>query len=118
MAKPLDGITVFDMTLAGVGPFSMMELAALGANIVKIEAPSGDIQKRIPPYQRGVGILYGHFNLGKRSIVLDLKQAEGRKALFKLAEMGALSHDSHHRCTCHERFSFSVDDCIGHNLSK
>jgi crotonobetainyl-CoA:carnitine CoA-transferase CaiB-like acyl-CoA transferase len=86
VAKPLEGITVFDMTLAGVGPFATMELAGMGADVIKFEAPSGDIQHRIPPKQRGFGIMYAHFNLGKRSVVLDFKRPEERDRALAVLE--------------------------------
>jgi formyl-CoA transferase len=75
---PLEGITVFDMTLAGVGPFATMELAAMGADVVKFEAPAGDNMQRVQPSQKGLGCLYAHCNLGKRNVVLDFKQEGDR----------------------------------------
>jgi crotonobetainyl-CoA:carnitine CoA-transferase CaiB-like acyl-CoA transferase len=73
MGQPLDGITIFDMTHAAVGPWATMMMAGLGANVIKVEIPTGDLQQRIPPRQNGFGTIYAHCNLGKRSIVLDLK---------------------------------------------
>jgi crotonobetainyl-CoA:carnitine CoA-transferase CaiB-like acyl-CoA transferase len=75
---PLSGITVFDLTLAGVGPFATMELAGMGAKVIKFEAPAGDGLQLVAPTQRGLGCLYAHCNLGKRIVVLDFKQQRDR----------------------------------------
>ncbi|MSQ25777.1 MAG: hypothetical protein EXR49_05845 [Dehalococcoidia bacterium] len=80
----LDGITIFDLTHAAVGPWATMLLGAMGATVVKVEIPTGDLQQKIPPYQRKFSVLYGHGNLGKRSIVLDLKQEGDRGKAYQI----------------------------------
>jgi crotonobetainyl-CoA:carnitine CoA-transferase CaiB-like acyl-CoA transferase len=90
MSRPLDGILIFDMTLAGVGPFATMELAGMGADVIKFEAPSGDGMQRVQPSQHGFGCMYAVCNLGKRSVVLDFKQQEAReqaKAILERADV-------------------------------
>ena len=56
MRGPLERITVSDLTLAVVGPWSTMLLGGLGANVIKVEIPSGDIMLRTPPKQRRHGV--------------------------------------------------------------
>ena len=77
---PLSGIKVLDLTAMLAGPFTTMLLADLGADVVKVEPPSGDRTRRIGPLRVGDDpeqALSGYFqsvNRGKRSIVLDLKR--------------------------------------------
>ncbi|MBV8055644.1 MAG: CoA transferase, partial [Deltaproteobacteria bacterium] len=50
MAKPLDGIRVFDLTVAAVGPWATKLLGAMGADVIKVEAPGGDqLSHAVPP---------------------------------------------------------------------
>ena len=83
MAKPLDGIRVFDITLAGVGPWSAKLLGELGADVIHVEAP-GRSPMAIPPMFGGTSILYVAANSNKRCIVLDLKEQKDRQAAYSL----------------------------------
>ena len=79
MAKPLDGIWVFDLTVAAVGPWSTKLLGAMGADVIKVEAPGGDqLSHAVPPRIRGSSVLYISANHNKRMIELDLKQEADR----------------------------------------
>lgn len=80
----LSGVRVFDHTHAGIGAFASRMLAAMGAEVVKIEAPGGDIIMTHPPLQRGLSLLYTWNNLGKKSINLDLKKKSDVKAAHEL----------------------------------
>lgn len=86
MSGPLQGVNVLELCMAGVGPFACNTLGALGANVIKIEPPSGDIISIMAPYQKGVSAAYTHCNLNKRSIVIDLKNLDERPAAVKLVE--------------------------------
>ena len=69
------------------GPWAAQQLGDLGADVIKIEPPEGDTTRQLGPARNpGMAAFYLGCNRSKRSIVLDLKQAAGRKALFKLAE--------------------------------
>jgi crotonobetainyl-CoA:carnitine CoA-transferase CaiB-like acyl-CoA transferase len=83
---PLAGVRVVDWTIYGVGPFAASMLAALGADVVKVEPPAGDPQLLIGPYLNGVASLYLNFNMGKRSIRLDVKDAADKACLWRLVE--------------------------------
>ena len=86
MTGPLSGIRIVDLTIAAVGPWSTMLLATLGADVVKIEPPQGDIARAIPPTQKGLATVWMHANLGKRSICLDLTRDNHRQAMLKLTQ--------------------------------
>lgn len=86
MHGPLDGIRVFDLTHAAVGPWAAMLLGSLGADVIKVEHPEGDIIRVVPPNQRGLGVVYSHCNLNKRGIILDLKNPEHREVAYRLVE--------------------------------
>ena len=84
---PLSGVRILDMTSVVLGPFATQILAALGADVIKLESPEGDTMRHVGPMNhRGMGHIYLHANQGKRSIVLDMKQPAGREAALKLAE--------------------------------
>jgi crotonobetainyl-CoA:carnitine CoA-transferase CaiB-like acyl-CoA transferase len=79
MAKPLDGIRVFDLTVAAVGPWATKLLGAMGADVIKVEAPGGDqLSHAVPPRIKGNSVLYISANHNKRMIELDLKQEADR----------------------------------------
>jgi crotonobetainyl-CoA:carnitine CoA-transferase CaiB-like acyl-CoA transferase len=81
----LTGVRVLDVTQVMAGPFCAMLLADLGADVVKIEPPSGDSTRRMP---RAVGADSPSFNAvnrGKRSVVVDLKSPGGREVFLRLA---------------------------------
>ena len=86
MEAPLKGIRVLDFGMAAVGPISAEYMGFLGADVIKIESPSGDIVRRGKGGAAGWG---GHTylgnNIGKRGIVLDLKQDADRAIALDLA---------------------------------
>ena len=91
-AGPLDGVRVIDLTQYVLGPYATQTLGDLGADVIKIEEPAGDRQRRAgkAPNDRSMGPTYVAFNRNKRSVRLDLKSEPGRRALAKLIATGDL----------------------------
>jgi crotonobetainyl-CoA:carnitine CoA-transferase CaiB-like acyl-CoA transferase len=84
---PLSGVRVIDVTAVLMGPSATQMLGDLGADVIKVESPQGDSTRKIGPMgDKKLGPLFLGLNRNKRSIVLDLKQPQGRAALIKLAE--------------------------------
>ncbi len=89
--RPLDGIRVLDLTSVLMGPAATQILADYGADVVKVEAPEGDIMRHAGHMKHeGMGPVFLHANRNKRSIVIDLKKADGRAALLDLARTADL----------------------------
>jgi crotonobetainyl-CoA:carnitine CoA-transferase CaiB-like acyl-CoA transferase len=82
----LEGIRVFDLTIAAVGPWASKLLGELGAEVIKVEAPEGELSHVIPPPIKGTAVLYISANFNKRNIVLDLKNEGDRAIALKLIE--------------------------------
>ena len=86
MGGALAGIRVVDLTTVVVGPTATLFLADYGADVIKVEAPGGDLLRTLGGKSNS-GQLSGkftHFNRNKRSLALDLKREEGREALHRL----------------------------------
>jgi CoA:oxalate CoA-transferase len=85
MDRPLSGLFVLDFSTTIAGPHCARLLADLGADVVKIEAPEGDMMRSRMPLREGASTSYGQLNAGKRSIVLDLKRPASVDAVRRLA---------------------------------
>lgn len=82
---PLHGFTVLDLSSVILGPMAGQYLGDMGADVIKVEAPEGDITRSVGPRRsEGMGALFLANNRNKRSIVLDLKTDSGRAALHRL----------------------------------
>ncbi len=83
---PLDGLVVADFSRVLAGPYCTMLLADLGADVIKVEGPSGDDTRHwTPPTREGVGTYYLAINRNKRSIVLDFTDAADLETAHRLA---------------------------------
>ena len=84
-SRPLEGIRVLDLSRFIAGPFAGRLLADLGADVVKVEPPSGDVTRLFGVVRNGVAGLYVHQNAGKRNVCIDSKAAGSAALLFDLA---------------------------------
>jgi len=88
---PLVGIRILDLTHALAGPFGSLYLADLGADVIKVEPPTGELVRFNGPFVRGdeerrYGSRYGSRNRNKRSIALDLNDPDDRETFMQLVE--------------------------------
>lgn len=89
MARPLQGIRVLDLTNVLAGPFACYQLAALGAEVIKVEAPgTGDLARQLgadPELNRRLmGVSFLAQNAGKRSVTVNLKAPAGKELFLRL----------------------------------
>ncbi len=82
----LEGVRVLDLSLFLPGPHLTMMMADHGADVIKIEPPSGEPVREVGLKQAGVSTWFRNTHRGKRCIVLDLKSSEGKAAFAKLVE--------------------------------
>ena len=85
MTKPLAGIRVIELANFIAGPMCGTLLADMGADVVKVEPPKGDMGRAMPPITNGESTSFIALNRNKRSLVLDLKQPAAQDVLRKLA---------------------------------
>lgn len=81
----LAGIRVVDFTIIMAGPMCTRVLADAGAEVIKVEAPEGDMPRMRPPFRGGTSTYFGAMNCGKNSIVLNLRTPGGLAAARELA---------------------------------
>ena len=99
LAGPLDGIQVAEATTTWAGPMCGCMLADLGADVVKVEHPSGEIARRSPPFLPGtdppVSFMHATVNRNKRSLSLDLTTRSGQEVFLALAERSRPASRAH-----------------------
>jgi crotonobetainyl-CoA:carnitine CoA-transferase CaiB-like acyl-CoA transferase len=84
-AEILHDLRVLDFTTTIAGPHCTRLLADLGARVVKIESPEGDLMRTRPPLRDGASSYFGQLNAGKKSVVLDLKKPAAGDIVRRLA---------------------------------
>jgi CoA:oxalate CoA-transferase len=109
MDYPLSRIRVLDMTRYLAGPYATLQLAEMGAEVVKVEVPgAGDDTRRIAPLQAGVSFYHATVNRSKASVEIDMKSEEGRKlVLAMLADCDVLIENF--RTGVADRLGFGYD---------
>src|SRR5699024_11498939 len=112
MDKILQGIKIVDLTSVVMGPFCTLNLADMGADVIKVENGSGDSTRHLgPSHTKGMGSIFLHLNRNKRSVKLDLKSDEGRKKFLSLIkDSDVFVHSFRHKSI--ERVGLSYKDLI------
>lgn len=84
---PLHGVRILDLSRVLAGPLATMQLADLGATVIKLEEPGqGDVTRKWPPFlSDGTSTYYSAINRNKRSVALDLHSESGQTAVHRLA---------------------------------
>ena len=83
-AAPLAGLRVLDFSIMLAGPYCARLLADVGADVIKIEPPEGDDMRLRTPLREGHSTYFGQLNAGKRSLALDLKNADAIALVHRL----------------------------------
>lgn len=81
----LKGLKVLDLTTTIAGPHCTRLMADIGAEVIKVEGPEGDMMRSRPPLRSHASTSFGQLNAGKRSVVLDLKDEQAQAAVQRLA---------------------------------
>jgi CoA:oxalate CoA-transferase len=114
MSAPLEGLRVVDFTRVLAGPYCTKALRDLGADVVKVEPPSGDLGRLGLPDVSGIGLYYVQQNAGKRNLSLDLNYAEAREIVAGLCRDADIIVENFRPGTL-ARFSLGYDDVRAYN---
>lgn len=85
MSYPLEGVRVLDLTHVLAGPFCTRALCDLGAEVIKVEVPRGELSRRLGARRGGISGYYMQQNCGKRNVSIDLAQPRGVELVQELA---------------------------------
>jgi len=88
MPLPLDGIRVVDFSRVLAGPHCAKTLLDLGAEVIKLEPPGGDLSRRAFPNRGGISGYYSQQNAGKRNVSVDLNVPGARDVAVRLCDTG------------------------------
>lgn len=109
MSAPLDGLRVIDFTRVLAGPHCTKALRDLGADVTKIEPPSGDLGRIGLPHVGDMGLYYVQQNAGKRNLSLDLNWAEAREIVADMCKEADVIVENFRPGTL-KRFGLAYDD--------
>jgi crotonobetainyl-CoA:carnitine CoA-transferase CaiB-like acyl-CoA transferase len=84
LTKSYDGLRVLDFSTTIAGPHCTRMLADLGAEVIKIETAEGETMRTRPPVRNNCSTAFGQLNVGKKSLVLDLKSPDGVEVVRRL----------------------------------
>ena len=116
---PLHGIRIVDLTQFILGPYATQNLGDLGADVIKIEEPGGDRQRRQgkAPKSDTMGPVFVALNRNKRSLALDLKSEPGKRALAKLIKTAhVFIHNMRPEAIKRLGFSYAEVSAIKHDI--
>jgi crotonobetainyl-CoA:carnitine CoA-transferase CaiB-like acyl-CoA transferase len=85
-AGPLDGVRVLDLSRVVSGPLCARILSDLGADVVKVEPPDGDVTRTVLPLVNGVSAYFAQMNAGKRNVSINMKSPGGPELVARLAD--------------------------------
>ncbi|MCH7582525.1 MAG: CoA transferase [Acidobacteria bacterium] len=108
--RPLEGVLVAEFGNLIAAPYAAMLLADLGARVIKVEPPGGDLGRRFGPFQKGESAFFMTVNRGKESIALDTKNWVSKRVLDNLIKKAdVLVHNLRHGAM--ERLGLGEDRC-------
>ncbi len=112
---PLKGVRVLDLTQFVLGPLATQIMGDLGADIIKVESPRGDLNRYIGPSRHpGMAALFIGMNRNKRSVILDLKDPQGLAAMYRFVEqVDVFVHSV--KADAADRLGISYDEIRKHN---
>lgn len=111
MSGLLDGVRVIDLSRVLAGPYAGQILAEMGADVIKVEPPEGDMARGIGPFIDGRSLYFSSLNTGKRGIVLDLTTKEGSAALDVLLGTADIVIENY-RPAAVEKLGLEPDDLL------
>jgi crotonobetainyl-CoA:carnitine CoA-transferase CaiB-like acyl-CoA transferase len=114
MSAPLEGLRVVDFTRVLAGPHCTKALRDLGADVTKIEPPSGDLGRVGLPHVDGLGMYYVQQNAGKRNLSIDLNYAEAREIVAAMCREADVIVENFRPGTL-ARFGLGYEDISAHN---
>ncbi|MGD9753146.1 MAG: CaiB/BaiF CoA transferase family protein [Acidimicrobiia bacterium] len=114
MDRPLSDVVVLDLTRALAGPIAGRLLADLGAEVIKIEPPDGDLTRAIVPRVDGMAAYYVQYNAGKRCVSIDLGRPEGRDLFLRMVEKADIVLENY-RPDVMARLGLGYDVLAAHN---
>lgn len=111
---PLSGVRVIDLTTVMFGPYCTQIMGEMGADVMKVEGPEGDISRQVGDSRHpGMSAAFMVKGRNKRSLVLDLKKEDARAALYKLCETAdVFIHNMRPKAAA--RLGISYDDIAKH----
>jgi CoA:oxalate CoA-transferase len=114
MSAPLEGLRVIDFTRVLAGPHCTKALRDLGADVIKIEPPSGDIGRVGLPFVSGIGLYFVQQNAGKRNVSVDLNYEEARTIVADLCRDADIIVENFRPGTL-ARFNLGYEDVSAYN---
>jgi crotonobetainyl-CoA:carnitine CoA-transferase CaiB-like acyl-CoA transferase len=111
---PLQGIRVLDFTAMLAGPHCARLMADLGAEVIKIEGPEGDLIRGRTPLREGHSTYFGALNCGKKSVAIDLKSDAAKRIIYELARISDVIVENF-RPGVMARLGFDYATLIKHN---